>query len=273
VTTESEVYSAGELFVGTGAGSFGQVFVTGPGAHLQSDSSYASSIGGLGEGTLSIENGGRVQVRNMVIGESSRATGPGTVRVRGAQSVLSVAGFLGVGLLHEAILDAGDEMTGGQVRIGDALNDEVPPGVVSISEHGVLAGHGPIVGDVVVHGGNVEPGASMGTLMINGDYRQGAGGTLVIELGGTLQGSDYDDLVIDGAASLAGTLEIRLMNEFNPTNGMRFRILNAARVTGRFNPVIPPIMRPGARCQPFRAFDVTYDETSVTIIVGPAPRL
>jgi hypothetical protein len=103
---------------------------------------------------------------------------------------------------------------------------------------GTLAGTGTIQA-AVVNGGVTSPGGSPGTLSLGPgqNYQQAASGTLRIELGGRTQ---YDQLVVGGNASLAGTLELPLINGFVPQAGDQFQILTCASQTGRFSQINPP---------------------------------
>ncbi len=100
---------------------------------------------------------------------------------------------------------------------------------------GWLKGSGTIFGDVVVEGGIVAPGNSPGTLTINGNYSQGAGGTLAIQLGGVVQGTSYSFLNVSGEATLTGTLDVDLYGNFQPSSGNYFDILVAKSITGNFS--------------------------------------
>ncbi len=51
---------------------------------------------------------------------------------------------------------------------------------------GVLQGTGTVTGALSNPAGNVRPGASPGVLSVDGDYTQGAGGTLTIDVGGSV---------------------------------------------------------------------------------------
>ncbi|MBX3665459.1 MAG: filamentous hemagglutinin N-terminal domain-containing protein [Burkholderiales bacterium] len=99
---------------------------------------------------------------------------------------------------------------------------------------GTLGGGGTIVGDVINNTGTVAPGTSPGTLVINGDYTQGPGGTLDIELGGTAQGVDYDLLHVTGNASLGGTLNVAMFGGFTGVNGDFFDFMTYAGRSGDF---------------------------------------
>src|SRR6185503_10365105 len=70
-----------------------------------------------------------------------------------------------------------------------------------------------------------------------GDYTQTASGTLNIELGGTVAGTSYDRLAVSGAAALSGTLNVSLVNGFNPAQGDTFLVLNHGTRSGAFSTV------------------------------------
>jgi uncharacterized protein YaiE (UPF0345 family) len=106
---------------------------------------------------------------------------------------------------------------------------------------GTLAGSGTILAPVV-NGGVTSPGGSPGTLTLGAgeNYQQAAGGVLHIELGGHTPGTQYDQLVVGGNASLAGSLELASINGFVPQPGDQFRILTCGSLTGGFSRVIGP---------------------------------
>jgi hypothetical protein len=108
---------------------------------------------------------------------------------------------------------------------------------------GTLAGSGTIQA-AVVNGGVTSPGGSPGALSLgtNQNYQQVANGVLRIELGGHNPGTQYDQLVLGGNASLAGTLELSLINGFVPQPGDQFQVLTCGSQTGRFSQInAPPV--------------------------------
>lgn len=82
------------------------------------------------------------------------------------------------------------------------------------------------VGATTVNG-IVAPGESAGTLTVNGAYTQNAGGRLDIELGGTTAGTGYDVLQVNGSATIAGQLNVSLINGFLLTPGTTFDVVRA----------------------------------------------
>lgn len=97
----------------------------------------------------------------------------------------------------------------------------------TLTNNGTLSGTGTLInaGTLANDNGIVAPGNSPGKLNITGNYQQG-NGTLNIELGGTTQGTDYDWLSVNGAATLGGTLNINFVNGFTPISG-QYRFLTA----------------------------------------------
>jgi hypothetical protein len=105
----------------------------------------------------------------------------------------------------------------------------------------ILTGSGPIDGQVENVSGIVSPGeyfgpgnSGTGTLSIQGRYSNGALGMLEIELGGILP-NQYDRLVIDGEASLDGTLRVLLAGP-TPALGAQYSILTTTDgIGGKFS--------------------------------------
>ena len=101
---------------------------------------------------------------------------------------------------------------------------------------GLLGGTGTVKGNVSNTGVPISPGAtgSVGTLTIQGNYTQGAGGSLNVAIGGPGAGVGYDQLVVTGSASLGGTINISTINGYVPTVGTSFQVLTFASKTGDF---------------------------------------
>ncbi len=72
------------------------------------------------------------------------------------------------------------------------------------------------------------------TLDVAGSLSQAASGKLVILLDGTTAGTNYDQVAVAGAASLAGTLEVDTVSGFAPTAGETFNVLTYGSASGAF---------------------------------------
>ncbi len=92
---------------------------------------------------------------------------------------------------------------------------------------GTCSRAGTVGGNLVNSSGTVAPGNSPGMLTIDGNYDQGSGGTLAIEIGGIQAGVDFDVLNVLGDTSLAGTLSVSLIDGFTPSGGNTFKVLTA----------------------------------------------
>jgi hypothetical protein len=86
-------------------------------------------------------------------------------------------------------------------------------------------------------GGTLAPGlgnASTDQTIINGNYVQQSSAKLELEIRGTTQASQYDQLLINGAASLGGELVLGLLDGFMPSPQQTFIILFASTLQGSF---------------------------------------
>jgi hypothetical protein len=99
------------------------------------------------------------------------------------------------------------------------------------------------VGDVVNTGGVVRAGdaTAPGTLTL-ASYTQGANGRLDFRIGGLLVGTQYDFVRVNGPVTLNGTVQVSLINNFQPNIGDKFDILRGDRITlGQVNFSLPSL--------------------------------
>lgn len=91
------------------------------------------------------------------------------------------------------------------------------------------------VGNLHQQGGVVNIKAATGQTEVNGSFRQ-TGGVLAVNLGGTTPGSSFDVLDVFGQVTLAGGLQVSLVNGFTPTLNDSFAFLTAGGgVAGQFS--------------------------------------
>jgi autotransporter-associated beta strand protein len=94
-----------------------------------------------------------------------------------------------------------------------------------------IAGGATLTGATTLNGlvsnGFLSPGNSAGTTTVNGNFTQNATGQVNIELGGATAGVNHDVVQVNGSASLGGTLNISLLDAFQPTPGATFDVLRA----------------------------------------------
>ena len=132
-----------------------------------------------------------------------------------------------------------------------------------------------VSGTVTNNGGIVAPGASP-AISTFGSYEQDGSATLEMEIGGRVPGSSgYDQLIITGDATLAGTLEIILIDlgggQYEPQEGDTFALFDfQCNVNGWFDTVNLPTLTEGL------AWDTSNLELSgelgVELGVVPEPR-
>jgi hypothetical protein len=123
-------------------------------------------------------------------------------------------------------------------------------------EGGTLSGTGTVNGELqnaafVLVG---TPTAA-GTLSVTGSYVQTSSGSLTIKVGGPNPGSDFDQLVVTGTATLDGTLTVTLVNGFTPASGPTYTVLSCTSATGTF----AALAGDGA------LFTAAYDPADVTL--------
>ena len=189
--------------------------------------------------------GGSVSNTLGFLGNSGATNGEATVDGLGSQWINS--GNLSVGNSGNGMLSV---TNGGLVQTPNLI----------IGVNGQLLGDGNIVGNVQ-NAGVVSPGASPGTLHVAGNYTQTAAGELVIGLAST---SSYDQLLVTGNISLAGTLRVPIEGFFVVSVDTTFNILDFATLSGTFSTINLPVL-PGPL-----VWDTTRLYTDgVLVITGP----
>ncbi|QEG36349.1 autotransporter outer membrane beta-barrel domain-containing protein [Bythopirellula goksoeyrii] len=145
----------------------------------------------------------------------------------------------------------------------DMINDgelRTSAGTVAVF-FGDVSGSGSYTGTGTVFlEGMFSPGNSPAAVSFGGDLHFGGLASLEVELGGTTAGTEHDHVSVANVASLAGTLDVSLINGFMPTAGDTFEILTAASILGTLTPGALPSL-PG-NLQWF----VNHTNTSVALV-------
>jgi fibronectin-binding autotransporter adhesin len=121
-----------------------------------------------------------------------------------------------------------------QTTVSTATGGKVDVGTLVLQTGSVLFGDGNGIGSIVNTAGRVAPGLSPGILTLTGTYSQANAGTLAMDVDGPVIGTDTDRLVVAGAASLDGKLEVTLPDMFTTALGTTYDILTASSVSGSF---------------------------------------
>jgi hypothetical protein len=177
------------------------------------------------------------------------ASGTATVDAIGQQSgwvrVGITAGDNGVLQISSGELEAFDGVDVGGVSAGAGAlhvgtSGKLVSPVVMVNSQGVLSGQGTIEGNVL-NQGKVQPGTSHGTLTVDGDFVQNAGGELTIEVASA---ASFDRLVVSDQLQAGGTLKVVLTGSI-PSAGNTFDILDWGSLSGPFADVDLPALAPG----------------------------
>jgi hypothetical protein len=214
-------------------------------------------------------------------------------------------GPLSVMLDGSNVTIAGDLLVSGQVALGAnvTLTGELQTANIVTNAHFASGGQNFIdssatvggTGDVVVdngtqlnlednvligidveNAGRVEVGylpaipsidlTTPGDATIRGAFSQNAVGTFGVDLGGLLPGSQHDQLNVVQTATLAGSIQARLLEGFTPVLGQSFTVLTAGSVVGQFATLLQPVGMPFGLM-----LDDVYTPTSVQLIVVQGP--
>jgi T5SS/PEP-CTERM-associated repeat protein len=212
------------------------VTVTGVGSNWTSG---VLNVGAFGTGTLNITSGGAVSSNTTSIGQSTATAG--MVVVDGVGSTWTSTSDITLGTGNASLLrDTLFVSHGGAVSVA---------GLLFVESSGTLAGDGTCSA-TLLNRGQVRPGLdpfsvtgiSTGALHVAGSYLQSAAGFLHIRLGGAVPGTQYDQLKVNGAIALNGTLSVALANSFVPAAGHSFDILDWTSLSGTFSTIQLPAL-------------------------------
>lgn len=202
--------------------------------------------GSIVGGALDTQSGGQM-VADYYSVSIQDLTNRGTLRVgNGAHATMrgALANDGVITLFYGGLAGNGHARLDGDVVLSGSGALNLEAGDVTSLNGGTLtnAGAHTITGTGPVHvaltsAGVVAPGSGVGTLTCTGSYTQTPSGTLSIELLGT---SQYDRLVVSGAASLRGTVDLVAGGGFTPQPGHQFVVLTAGSLSGQFDDVRGP---------------------------------
>ncbi len=224
VTTATAVI--GKLFSPAGGGN---VDVSGIGSTWTNHGDIV--VGREGDAGLTITSGGVVTTSGSAyVGELSGSEG--FTSIGGAGSTWTIGGNLVLGNSGPPPSNLPNllrVLSGGSVSVA---------GLLTVASNGMVESNATISADIL-NGGIVDPGGDLsitkGALQLDGSYTQTAAGKLKVDLSGTVPATNYDQLLVSGAVSLNGTLQVRLSNSFVPSVGDAFNIIDGASLSGTFN--------------------------------------
>jgi hypothetical protein len=194
-------------------------------------------------------SGGRLVAPRLGVGEDAG----GTVNVSGT-AVVEVADRLTVSSSGQMT------MTGGLLRAESIETSTSTTNTLAwtggrIELHkgsGRLTNNGGVLAPTDVAGGD-----STSKLVFTGNFTQSAG-SLELDLGGLVKGTQYDHIQVIGNATLGGLLTVVLADDFEPKVGDAFELIAATSVTGTFGTLNLPALETGV-------WRIAYGSSSVVL--------
>ena len=154
-------------------------------------------------------------------------------------------------------------LNGGTLRLNGEIDQTTGLGTPTglTINGGLLEGSGIFRGNIHNAGGAVGPGNSPGTLTIDGDYTQGTGGSLSMEIDSLLS---FDVLDIMGSATLDGPLDLQVDAAYaaSAQDGDMFTIIKWDSFSGAFSSVT------GLNFAANKFFTLDYGATGLTLTVN-----
>ncbi|MFD0930809.1 beta strand repeat-containing protein, partial [Methylophilus glucosoxydans] len=240
--------SGKQTSIGVAFNNTGTVNVKSGSLYIQNLTNYDQPTQALTGGRYEVQNNGTLAVNlinNLQINNAEITLRGANAKLLNSTNNTNALSTLAknngsIALMQGAALSTGAFTNTGAVLIGNGSNfastgdytqtsgRTVVNGSLSANEvnvaGGSLSGTGWVIGNVS-NSGLIGPGASPGTLNIDGDYTQLSNGSLLMEIGGNLQGSSFDWLNITGNATLGGTLNLVFAANYLPVSNSIYNIL------------------------------------------------
>ncbi len=230
---------------------------TGPGSRLEFPAlTQMSGASFIGRHRVEAIGGGTVDL-------GSVTTVPGELTVFVADGMdslidLSQTNSINLSGSRQATMTA---INGGLVELKNGLVDinrltitlsptgTVQAGTLQLGQLAQVQGAGAL-NSSVINSGQFFPGNSPRQQVVNGSFTQTALGRIHVELGGLTPITEYDQLVVNGPASLDGTLNVTLVNGFNPGERDQFDLITYASMDGAISTVNGTILTSGLVLDP-----------------------
>jgi hypothetical protein len=215
---------------------------TGGGSTMELTESVVTGHGAIGaeqpiesRGSAFVASGGQLVIEGNLTGNGVLV---GDVEVTGSVSG-SDTGYA----IPNLLVLSGDAVVFGRGRttfdvgldFGNGRRLSAPDGV-EFGAGAVVRGSGTVAGSVI-NAGRIEPGNSPGSLLVEGNLTLASTSRLVMELGGTMPGIDYDRIRADGDLIFGGELVLTLAGLVRA--GDSFQLFTAGgTMSGAFSSVI-----------------------------------
>jgi hypothetical protein len=165
-----------------------------------------------------------------------QADGTGSILNASLLAVLGDPAYAnGLQATNGGTVQVNSHLTVTQTSVTFDSSSKLQVSILDLENGSTLSATGTLTGSMI-NGGTVYPAGSgaPGKLTVTGTYTQTAAGTLALDLFGATPATQFDQLVVQGNASLAGVLAVTLQNGYVPNLGDSFAILSASAVSGGF---------------------------------------
>jgi hypothetical protein len=186
----------------------------------------------LGRGTLLTGSTG-------LINNGSVAFSGGLTDVFGDVNNSATSSTLGITVSGNAGVTFWNDVTNGASALFKVTSGSVA------TFFGTYGGSGITGGGEVNFEADITPGFSPASVSFGGNVNFDGSTKLVMELGGTTPGAQFDQVHVAGQLMLGGTLDIVLINGFNPTLGSSFDLLDWGSLSGHFSSISLPALSAG----------------------------
>lgn len=131
----------------------------------------------------------------------------------------------------------GTAVRGGTLMVNNTTGSGLGTGITNVYSDAVLTGSGTITGELIVNeGGILSPGNGVGTFTAGNNANVQNGGILAIDIDKTNAKNDL--LTTTGTLTMAGKLQINILNTTIFANGDAFKIINGT-VNGTPSEIFP----------------------------------
>lgn len=225
---------AGTLIIGRNEAA--TVQVSGGGRLSNSGSTLLGFVPGTSDGSLTVTGAGS-RFNGHFVGIGGDASFSGT----GGAGLLTVSSNA-VATAESTLLvrDRLSLTTGGSMTVGPgaAASPTTTANTLTVRAGGLVQGHGTITGTVSNTAGRVLVAGPELQLAISGPFTQGGNGltSIPIQSAGAA-GLNYGQILVSGAVTLDGTLELLVDAAYEPQFGDSFSVLQATSVSGNYDAV------------------------------------
>lgn len=119
-------------------------------------------------------------------------------------------------------------------------------------------------GGTFVFNGGYSAGNSPGSVAINGNVIFGSANEALFEIGGLVQGTEYDHVTVNGNLTFGGTLKLSFINGYMGSAGDTFDLFDFTTSTGAFSQIV-------ALSPLSNGLGWSYDAASGVLTVIPVP--